>query len=544
MKPIIDISEHEGLIDFKKLAPLVAGVIIRCGYGNQKDANFEVNYAGAKTENISLSTYHFPIDQRPVNEMIDKVSAWLDGKSFEFGLGVDVEKPPVSLGHTLSKATVDYYIPSMRNRMGIKPYIYTNKFAWKEIMGDSLAYADYTAWLAEYYYDAKTIPLFPSLPAGWKTWALWQYTDRGTIAGINAAVDFNFYNTAVMAKIEPLAISAGELKSPLGKLVTKNTTEPLMVRSEPLISPNNIVAKLGPATIREFYEIKNGWYRIGLTSEWVMGTWITVLETYPTNPAPPPVIDPPITPPAVGYLFEAEVVTTYSYLPVRDAPGTASKEVGRLENGTVIKVLEANKDRWYRIADKQWISGSKTRSKTPPLTTLAYPMEKEFRISQIFGVASGTYATSAGHNGVDYACYGGTRLIAGADGVVEVREDNTIYGYGRHIRIRVQGGVLIYGHMRLIYPKVGDRVKKGDVIGLSDGEKGIPTAGFSTGAHLHFEYRIDSEPYPLKAGNKTYWAIDTTSLLEAPSVILKSGNPRRKCWLLKFFRNLWEKIKK
>lgn len=543
MKPIIDISEHEGLIDFKKLAPLVAGVVIRCGYGNQKDANFEVNYVGAKTESIPVATYHFPIDQRPVNEMLDNVMKWLDGKYFEHGFGVDVEKPPVSTGHTLSKETVDYYIPSAVKRMGAKPMIYTNKYAWQEIMGASNDYVDYLNWLAEYYYIAKDIPISPALPAGWKVWTMWQYTDRGKIDGINAAVDLNYYNTALMDKIAPLAINVPELKAPIGKLITTNTTEPLMVRSEPKIASNNIVGTLPPASTREYYEIQNNWYRIGVSSQWIMGTWVKVLEKYPTNPTPPPVEPPVVTPPS-GYLFEAEVVTTYDYLTVRDGPSTSYKEVGQLKNGEVVKVLESTKDRWYRIGINKWIFGERTRSKTLPLTTLAYPMEKEFRISQLFGVNSGTYATSAGHNGIDYACYGGTRLIAAADGFVETREDTTTYGYGRHVRIRVQGGVLIYGHMKEIYPQLGAKVKKGDVIGLSDGAVGMPYAGFSTGNHLHFEYRIDSEPYPLKAGNKKYWAINTLPITEAPATILKTSLFRKNWGIFEFLRNLWRKIKK
>jgi len=34
----------------------------------------------------------------------------------------------------------------------------------------------------------------PALPKGWFKWTLWQYTDKGVVNGINAAVDMNLFN--------------------------------------------------------------------------------------------------------------------------------------------------------------------------------------------------------------------------------------------------------------------------------------------------------------------------------------------------------------
>lgn len=501
LKPIVDLSEHEGSIDFAILAPHVAGVILRLGYGNQKDARLEEYYAGAKAAKIPLAGYHFPIAERTVNDQVNNLAGWLDGREFILGLGIDVETPMPQ--HSQTKPFVDAYLSAVKGRLGVKPMIYTSAEMWKRIMGVPY-YTEYTLWVAQYGGGG------PVLPVGAISWVLWQYTDQGKLPGASAALDLNNYNIPLVETLEPITLTADEIKLPIGKLVTTNTTLKLAVRLYP--ASGAIVRWLDADTILDYYEKRLNWYRIGF-NEWISGAWVKELEIAP--PYTEPEIPEPQPEEPQDYLFEAIVDTTYDFVPVREGPGMNFKELERLVNGDKIKVLEANKDRWYRIGEGRWVFGQRCASLQEPLKSLAYPMEKKFRISQIFGVASGTYASSAGHNGVDWACYGGTKLIAAADGFVETREDNTTYGYGRHIRIRVQGGVLIYGHMRTIYSKLGDKVQKGDVIGLSDGEKGLPTAGFSTGAHLHFEYRLDKEPKPLKAGNKTYWAIDPLPLLEA-----------------------------
>ena len=156
------------------------------------------------------------------------------------------------------------------------------------------------------------------------------------------------------------------------------------------------------------------------------------------------------------------------------------------------------------------LRGRGCREPDEPVSNLLYPIEQ---VSNFNAWGQLCICGLKGHNGVDWAL-AGDEMIAAADGYVETVELYTTYGYGRHCRIRIQGGVLIYGHMLEVFVAEGQRVKAGEVIGLSDGEKGNKYAGFSTGAHLHFEYRIDREPSPLKPGNYTYWAIDPLPLIK------------------------------
>lgn len=70
------------------------------------------------------------------------------------------------------------------------------------------------------------------------------------------------------------------------------------------------------------------------------------------------------------------------------------------------------------------------------------------------------------HYGMDFTAPRGTPIYATGDGVVE-RADNTAAGYGEHIRINHgYGYVSLYAHLSRYNVRKGQRVKRGDLIGL------------------------------------------------------------------------------
>jgi len=124
---------------------------------------------------------------------------------------------------------------------------------------------------------------------------------------------------------------------------------------------------------------------------------------------------------------------------------------------------------------------------------LFYPCDENARMSQEFGVNLQYYQSSGGHNGIDWAIPVGNQIFAAQDGTV-IRAEQTTVGYGRHVRIQSNDGVTIYGHLSVMNVKVGDVVKANQVIGLSGGATTDPYSGYSTGPHLHFEYRPNVPP--------------------------------------------------
>ena len=94
------------------------------------------------------------------------------------------------------------------------------------------------------------------------------------------------------------------------------------------------------------------------------------------------------------------------------------------------------------------------------------------------------------HYGTDFGVPQGTPLRATVDGRI-VRHNND--GLGAYVLdIIADDGLLVRnGHLSRMDVNTGDRVRAGQVIGLTGGQPGTPGAGHSFGPHLHWELRND-----------------------------------------------------
>ncbi len=91
------------------------------------------------------------------------------------------------------------------------------------------------------------------------------------------------------------------------------------------------------------------------------------------------------------------------------------------------------------------------------------------------------------HSGIDLAAPVGTPVYATADGVVTVAGYYGKYGLMVEI-IHGEDYSTRYAHLSKITVKVGDKIKKGELIGY------VGATGNATGAHLHYEVRLNGIP--------------------------------------------------
>jgi len=98
------------------------------------------------------------------------------------------------------------------------------------------------------------------------------------------------------------------------------------------------------------------------------------------------------------------------------------------------------------------------------------------------------------HTGIDLAVPLGTPVFAAADGVVMLARPmadsgGQLVGYGNYVIVQHDAGLkTLYGHLLTIGVNEGDVVHRGQLVGL------VGSTGNSTGAHTHFEVRIENSP--------------------------------------------------
>ncbi|MDD4170509.1 MAG: GH25 family lysozyme [Desulfotomaculaceae bacterium] len=194
MKPVgIDVSEHQGTIDWQKLKGKVDFVIIRSSHGmNEIDTQWERNYAEAKRVGIPIGAYHYFYygDKTKNQKEVDNFLSKLAGKKLEYPAFIDFEEsnpkynPPLG---ALTEAQITTYALHAFDRIrdaGFRPGIYANKNWLTNHMNVSKYPADVAIWLAEW--DC------PSPTYGGR-YDLWQYTDKGSTDGIQtSSLDMNY----------------------------------------------------------------------------------------------------------------------------------------------------------------------------------------------------------------------------------------------------------------------------------------------------------------------------------------------------------------
>lgn len=187
---IIDISEHNGTIDFNKVkASGIEGVIIRIGWiGNKEnhtiDKKFEEYYQGSKNVGLKIGFYVYSYCKN-----IDSVLSgcrWclnqIRNKQNDIGLFIDMEDTSIlECGKDLLTSIAKEfckYATAIMNKVGVYANLdwFNTKLNVKEL-------ENYKIWLAQYTNASNHSATFKV--------DLWQYTSKGSIDGINGYVDVN-----------------------------------------------------------------------------------------------------------------------------------------------------------------------------------------------------------------------------------------------------------------------------------------------------------------------------------------------------------------
>jgi murein DD-endopeptidase MepM/ murein hydrolase activator NlpD len=137
------------------------------------------------------------------------------------------------------------------------------------------------------------------------------------------------------------------------------------------------------------------------------------------------------------------------------------------------------------LSQTTFVPLSNEGSDAPSLTPL---ISSRARVTSPFGMRfHPTLNRQRMHNGIDFGSGMNAQVFAAADGIVILAQFSR--SFGNWIIVEHKNGYsTIYAHLNRFNVRVGQNIKRGDILGYSG------STGRSTGPHLHYEVRIKGTP--------------------------------------------------
>lgn len=183
----IDVSEYQGRIDFAGLQLQLQNrqiefVVVRATMGKDGvDARFKQNWEGFRTLPVKRGAYHY---YRPNENSTQQAQNFIKTAKLKPGDMIpvlDIEKHSTIQSKDKLREGLKNWLQIVEEHYGVKPMIYTgDRFFW-EVLHDH-GFDEYPIWVANYnrVMEPET-----------ENWAIWQFSEKGSLPGIGEKIDLN-----------------------------------------------------------------------------------------------------------------------------------------------------------------------------------------------------------------------------------------------------------------------------------------------------------------------------------------------------------------
>lgn len=184
MKPIIDVSQHQGVFKWNNYKSKISGAIIRCGYGkdmtSQDDKQFKRNVSECERLGIPFGVYLYSYAKDKLSARLEAihVERLIKGLNFSLPIYYDIEEVAYA-----KNARENFYAFKKQLGNDYRVGLYTGEYFYNAYLTDvSCSYL----WIAKYGTNNGTEQKQPVLKDG-AQYQLWQYTSKWGTNKIDAS---------------------------------------------------------------------------------------------------------------------------------------------------------------------------------------------------------------------------------------------------------------------------------------------------------------------------------------------------------------------
>ncbi|MFF5156794.1 lysozyme [Streptomyces sp. NPDC000348] len=197
----IDVSHWQGAVDWTSVRG--AGVQFAWMKATEgttyKDPSFNTNYPAAYHAGVIRGAYHFALPNASdgatqANYFATNGGGWSRDNLTLPGV-LDIEHNPYGamcygLSTTQMRSWINDFHTAYTSRTSRDVVIYTTASWWNTCTGNWTGMsAKSPLWVAHW-----TSASSPTIPIGFPTWTVWQYTSTGSVSGVSGDVDRNQFN--------------------------------------------------------------------------------------------------------------------------------------------------------------------------------------------------------------------------------------------------------------------------------------------------------------------------------------------------------------
>jgi lysozyme len=190
----LDVSHYQGTVDWASVARQgYRFAFLKATEGTSWiDPEFSTNWNGAQAAGLLRGAYHYYEPGSDPGEQAELFlnTVWPHGGQPLLAPG---DLPPVLDIETTGSQSAEEVVQGIetwlsRVQQGTlrTPILYTGREFWDSL--GTQQFGAFPLWIAEYGVAAPS-----PLPAGWQQWRFWQYSETGSVEGIEGDVDLDVF---------------------------------------------------------------------------------------------------------------------------------------------------------------------------------------------------------------------------------------------------------------------------------------------------------------------------------------------------------------